>query len=79
MLENATGLGRTDVGSIAQAVCKYCRERLKLSMFNLDLAFQVSGSEVTVYCLDVNYMPGYHKLDGYTKLFGTFLGELRRR
>ena len=77
-LEEATGLGHNDVRSMAEAVCDYCRKRLHLSMFNIDLAFQVTGSgEVTVFALDVNYMPGYHKLGRYTEIFGSFLGGLR--
>ena len=58
-------------------ICEQARKALDLSMFNIDLAFsRREDVHLDVYALDVNYMPGYHKLEGYEAFFGKFLGEL---
>ena len=76
-LEVATGLEGRELVEICSRICEHARKALDLSMFNIDLAFsRREDVHLDVYALDVNYMPGYHKLEGYEAFFGKFLGEL---
>jgi hypothetical protein len=86
VLVKSTGLQLDELEGVAKEACHFVRQRLQLTMFNVDLAFQnqqppsCSGSTneshqpLLVHVLDVNYMPGYHKLSNYEELFGQFVG-----
>ena len=61
--------------SAAVEICKLVRECLGLSMFNVDVAFQTApgGACLTAHVLDVNYMPGFDKLEGFEVILTKWL------
>ena len=84
-LVKTTGLALDDLQRVAEEACAFVRDRLQLTMFNVDLAFQNQPdlprsrsleNVLNVHVLDVNYMPGYHKLSNYEEIFGQFLGAI---